>query len=162
MFQSTNKYIYIYSYIYIYIILFHSISFYFILFHLFLSSAFWTPPLASPSRCVVFLSSPSPRCGEGPRPRHANSAGCSPRRSPGPSDQRSSWPSRPVRPVRPPFEWPSHGMLNEGDTLWWTNIAIENGHRNSGFSQLENGDLPLLCDSSPEGMFGKNTLGNWM
>ena len=24
-------------------------------------------------------------------------------------------------------------------TLWWTNIAIENGHRNSGFSQLENG-----------------------
>ena len=23
-----------------------------------------------------------------------------------------------------------------------TNIAIENGHRNSGFTQLENGDFP--------------------
>ena len=31
-------------------------------------------------------------------------------------------------------------LKNDGDirtdTLWWTNIAIENGHRNSGFSQL--------------------------
>ena len=26
-----------------------------------------------------------------------------------------------------------------GYTLWWTNIAIENGHRNSGCSQLKNG-----------------------
>ena len=30
-------------------------------------------------------------------------------------------------------------------TLWWTNIAMENGYRNSGFSQLLNGDFPLLC-----------------
>ena len=32
--------------------------------------------------------------------------------------------------------WPTMiGMrIILGDTLWWTNIAIENGHRNSGFS----------------------------
>ena len=30
--------------------------------------------------------------------------------------------------------------------------AMENGHRNSGFSQLQNGDFPLLCNSLPEGI----------
>ena len=37
-------------------------------------------------------------------------------------------------------------------TLWWTNIAIENGHRNSGFSQLENGGSFHCYVSSPEGI----------
>ena len=36
-------------------------------------------------------------------------------------------------------------------TLWWTNIAIENGHRNSGFSHEKWWIFPLLCKSSPEG-----------
>ena len=29
---------------------------------------------------------------------------------------------------------PAGGFMMFHDTLWWTNIAIENGHRNSGFS----------------------------
>ena len=37
------------------------------------------------------------------------------------------------------------------NTLWWTNIAIENGHRNSGFSHETWWIFPLLCKRSPEG-----------
>ena len=35
-----------------------------------------------------------------------------------------------------PGRWRMVGMpwKYHGNTLWWTNIAIENGHRNSGFS----------------------------
>ena len=48
------------------------------------------------------------------------------------------------------------GLINFQFTLWWTNIAIENGHRNSGFSWI----FPLIAwwifpwqyVSSPEGI----------
>ena len=36
-------------------------------------------------------------------------------------------------------------------TLWWTNIAIENGHRNSGFSHSKWWIFPWQNVSSPEG-----------
>ena len=36
-------------------------------------------------------------------------------------------------------------------TLWWTNIAMENGHRNSGFSHSKWWFSMAKCDSSPEG-----------
>ena len=39
-----------------------------------------------------------------------------------------------------------------GYTLWWTNIAIENGHRNSGFSHEKWVDFPWQNVSSPEGI----------
>ena len=32
------------------------------------------------------------------------------------------------------FPWVYHSMIQYCTTLWWTNIAMENGHRNSGFS----------------------------
>ena len=48
-------------------------------------------------------------------------------------------------------------MVDFQFTLWWTNIAIENGHRNSGFSH-KNGDFPWQNVSSPEGKSYHNQL----
>ena len=47
----------------------------------------------------------------------------------------------------------SYNMGIFRDTLWWTNIAIENGHRNRGFSHKKMVDLSMAkCNSSPEGI----------
>ena len=57
--------------------------------------------------------------------------------------------SRPARPAGPA------GPVATGAGCWDPGIiAIENGHRNSGFSHLQNGDFPWLCKRLPEGMTG--------
>jgi len=55
----------------------------------------------------------------------------------------------PARPAGPA------GPVATGAGCWDPGIiAIENGHRNSGFSHLQNGDFPWLCKRLPEGMTG--------
>ena len=60
-------------------------------------------------------------------------------------------PQGPSEPTQVPAPNNAQTDVVSNITLWWTNIAIENGHRNSGYFSIKNGGSFHCYVSSPEG-----------